>query len=299
MARGSFQAAKTTAQGLLFAACFAACQGDSPPPRSHTRVVVGPLEGSPVVAMGTGAMTPLAHALAEAYLQSEHGNVVVEDSVGSGGGVRAVVDGAIDIGLLSRPLTERERGERLVVTPIARSAVVLGAHPRVQVDGIASHELVALVRGDRTTFADGRPAVMLLRDRDESANAALELQVPALFAAREAAYASNRLRVLYYDEAMLEAITSTPGAIGLIDLAIASSARVPLKVLALDGTLPGRDDIAAGRWRASRELSFVYRRERTARVAGFLAFVRSPRGRAVIDALHAVPLPTTPADVEP
>lgn len=299
MARRSFQAAKTTARGLLLAAAVTACQGDSAPPRSHTPSVVAPLEGAALVAMGTGAMTPLAQALAEAYLQADLGNVLVEDSVGSSGGVRAVLDGAIDIGLLSRPLNEREKGQGLIVTPIARSAVVLGAHPRVRVAGITSAELVALVRGERTTFADGRPAVMLLRDRDESANAALDLQVPALLPAREAAYASNRLRVLYYDEAMLEAITSTPGGIGLIDLAIASSSRVPLKVLALDGTIPGRDDIAAGRWLASRELSFVHRSERTSRVAGFLAFVRSPKGRAVIDALHAVPLPTTPADVEP
>jgi phosphate transport system substrate-binding protein len=276
-----------------------ACQGDPPPPPSRPAALSAPDLQAPLVVMGTGAMTPLARRLAEASLADGGANVVVEDSVGSGGGIRAVADGAIDIGLLSRPLGPREQGLGLVVVPIAKSAVVIAANPRVQAASVGSDELVALVRGDRITFSDGRPAVMLLRDRDESANLALELQIPALKAAREAAYAGSRLRVLYYDEAMIEALSTSSGALGVIDLAIATTTRTSLKVLALDGVLPSREDIASGRWRATRELSFVYRADRAARVAAFVAYVRSPKGRAVIEGMHAVPLPLTPADLEP
>jgi len=55
------------------------------------------------------------------------------------------------------------------------------------VAGIDGRTLEALYAGDVATFADGTPAVMLLRDPDESANAALEATMPRLRALREGA----------------------------------------------------------------------------------------------------------------
>ncbi|MCS6901716.1 MAG: hypothetical protein RMJ98_18935, partial [Myxococcales bacterium] len=73
-----------------------ACEGDPAPPRGlHSNVVASPEEGV-LRLMGTGAMAPLAHRLAELWRRSPAEaslRVVVEPSVGSGGGVRAVWDG--------------------------------------------------------------------------------------------------------------------------------------------------------------------------------------------------------------
>jgi phosphate transport system substrate-binding protein len=134
--------------------------------------------------------------------------------------------------------------------------------------------------------------VVLLRDRTESANLALDLAVPGLAQVREAAY-ERHLRVLYHDDAMAAALASTPGAIGVLPLQLARSHRPPLKVLALDGVHPSPETLADGSFRAARPLALVLRPDRRDRVGPFLDFLASPRGQDLLRAAGV--LPTAPA----
>lgn len=246
---------------------------------------------------GTGALTPLAIRLSEEWARlGGSPPVLVEDSIGSGGGVRAAFDGALDLGMVSRPLGDDELRFGLVVVPMGRDAAVLAAHPGVPIDGVSSAELVAYYRGDLLRFPDGSSAVPLLRDRSESANSALELLVPGLLAAREQAYRDRLLRVLYHDRAMAEAISSTPGAFGVFPLGALITFRLPLKILAIDGVRPSYETMIDGRWRATRELFFVTRPERLARAAPFLRFIHSPEGRALARSRGYLP-PEQPLEV--
>jgi phosphate transport system substrate-binding protein len=266
---------------LLLTVVSIACAGDPPPP-PPVQPQVRSADASALHLGGTGALTPLAVRLSEEWARMRGSPpVLVEDSIGSGGGVTATFDGALDLGMVSRPLSEEERRLGLVIVPMGRDAAVLVAHPGVPLTGVTGEELLAYYRGERPRFPDGSPAVPLLRDRSESANAALELLVPGLQAAREQAYRDRRLRVLYHDRAMAEALSSTPGAFGVFPLGALISFRLPLKILAVNGVRPSFETMADGRWRASRELFFVVRPERLARAAAFLRFAHSPEARAL------------------
>ncbi len=279
-----------TRAALLLAAAAAACAGDPPPPPPGPPPSFQPDPGV-FRAMGTGAMTPLAMELARAWNRAHPRlRVLVEPSVGSGGGARAALDGAVDLGMVSRPLSEEEQRRGLVAFPVARDAVVLAAHPALPVDGVSSAELVDMVAGRRGEFPDGTLVTVLLRERQESANVALERVVPALAAAREDACATRRWRVLYHDDAMGEALASTPGALGVFSMGVALSGRLPLKLLSIDGSAPSPAALADGTWRASRVLAFVARPDRAARVRAFLDFAASEAGRAVARAVGYVPL---------
>jgi phosphate transport system substrate-binding protein len=242
-------------------------------------------------------MTPMVRELAKAFRATSLAgrDALVEDSVGSSGGVRAAADGAIDIALVARPLTARERALGLVLLPVARSAVVVGAHQNVHRAGLTSQEYTELVAGRRTEL-DGQTLTVLLRDRGESLNTTWERGLPALTVAREAAYEANRARVLYYDEAMIEALGTTPSSIGLTDFSLVAAVRTlgSIKALSLDGVEPSVAAILAGSWPYCRDLSFVYLPSRRDRVGPFVDFVRSEQGRALIRAMHAAPLPLLP-----
>jgi phosphate transport system substrate-binding protein len=277
---------------LLAAGALPGCQGDPPPPPPSGPPT--PLEADVGVArvVGTGAMTPLAARLAEAWARrGGMPRVEVDPSVGSGGGVRAAFDGAVDIGLISRSLSASERGLGVEVVNVARGAVVIAAHPGVSVEGLSHAELVAMYAGQQAHFQGGAPAVLLLRDRDESANVAIELLLPELKRLREEAYVARRFRVLYHDDAMREALASTPGAIGVFDQGAIVAGATPLKVLSLGGVTPTLDAVADGTWRATRDLAFVLRPDRRPRLEAFLAFVASPEGRAITRASGFLPLP--------
>jgi phosphate transport system substrate-binding protein len=247
---------------------------------------------------GSGAVGPLARALATTFaghpLNTGHLRPLVEDSIGSGGGVRAVADGAVDLGLLSRPLSEAEQRLGLVLFPAGTDAVVLTANQDLPLDEVSSQLLRELFSGARRSLegdaAGGVPVTALLRDPSESANLALDAAVPGMAQARAQGYAAG-LRVLYRDEAMVAALFGARSGLGLSSLALLHEARVPLKILRLDGRTPSVDAVAQGRWPLWRQLWFAARPERMERVRPWLAYAASAEGRARIEAARYLPPP--------
>lgn len=277
----------------LCTVCLAGCDDPLPP---EVVVVSRPLAPDPaVVSMtGSGAVTPPATQLAIAWGRAHHEpRVVVEPSVGSTGGIRAAADGAADIGMIARPLSQKELALGLVLVPVARDAVVIAAHPGVAIDGIASVELARLLRGEEQRFTDGSPAVVMLRDRDDSAHGALEVMFPSLREPREKAYETGRFRVLRHDDAMGEALATTPGSVGVFSLGAVMSGRLRLKVLAIDGRIASLSSVEDGTWKATRDLAFVVRPDRLARVRPFLAFVLGSEGFSVLRENGYLPIRST------
>ena len=256
-----------------------ACAGDLPPPPPSTASAV--LAPRPeVLAAGTGAMTPLAIALAREIPSRPGLRVRIEPSIGSGGGIAAARDGAVDLGLVSRPLRPEESAG-LERVDLARDAVVLAAAADFPLDDLSSGEVHRLYRGEL------RGLTLLLRDEADSANSALESVIPGLAEERRTSAGSGRFRVLDHDDSMAFALATTPRAVGVFSLA---AVRPPLRALRLDGVAPSNDSLARGAWRAVRTLGVVYRPERRDRVAPFLALATSERGRALIRSLGYVPL---------
>jgi phosphate transport system substrate-binding protein len=251
-----------------------ACAGDPPPPPSSTAAAV--LAPRPeVIAAGTGAMTPLAIALAREVASGPGLRVRVEPSIGSGGGIAAARDGAVDLGLVSRPLRPEE-AIGLERVDLALDAVVLAAAPDVPLEDLSSGDLHRLYRGEV------RGVTVLLRDEAESANGALESVHPGLATERRRSAESGRFRVLDHDDAMALALTTTPRAVGVFSLA---AVRPPLRPLRIDGVTPSTETMAHGTWKAVRTLGVVFRPERRERVVPFLALATSDRGRALIRSL--------------
>jgi phosphate transport system substrate-binding protein len=225
-------------------------------------------------------MTPLAMALAREASAGTGLRVRVEPSIGSGGGIAATRDGAIDLGLVSRPLRPEE-ATSLERVDLARDAVVLAAAADFPLEDLSSADLHRLYRGEL------RGLTVLLRDEPESANAALESIHPGLADERRRSAASGRFRVLDHDDAMALALATTPRSVGVFSLA---SVRPPLRPLRIDGVAPSSESLARGTWRAVRTLGVVFRPERRDRVRPFLALAASERGRALIRSLGYLPL---------
>jgi phosphate transport system substrate-binding protein len=266
-------------------ALFSACAGDPAPSLAAGAAPPAAADPEAIHLVGSGAMAPLAAALAEGYQRKAPSpRLVIEESVGSTGGIAATFDGAVDVGLVARPLTDAERRLDLVFVPIGFDAVVLAGHPGLNATSVTSDELRALYSGEKRTFADGSRANVLLRDRGESANAVLEALVPGLVASRDAAPKRAHLRVLYHDASMTQALAATPGSFGVASLGVLTAARMPLKLLALDGHQASVQSLLDGTWPAVRPLAFVVRGERLARVQGFLDFVSSSEGAALVRA---------------
>jgi phosphate transport system substrate-binding protein len=204
----------------------------------------------------------------------------VEPSIGSGGGIAATSDGAVDLGLVARPLRPAE-GQELVRVDVARDAVVLAAAPDVPLDGLSAAQVHQLYRGELPG------TTLLLPDTDEAADEALESAFPGLADERRAAAASARFRVLDHDDEMAAALVTTPRAVGVFSF---GALRWPLRALRLEGRTPSVQALSDDSWPAVRTLGVVFRPERRARVTPFLTFVYSERGRTIARSLGYLPL---------
>jgi phosphate transport system substrate-binding protein len=241
---------------------------------------------------GSGSNLPLTHVLVEAFrARSPHSRVLVHESIGSSGGIRALRDGAINIGLISRPLSDEEARAGLVAVPYARVPVVIAANRSVP-DACTSREhLVHLFGPSKARWIDGTRVVMLQRERGDSSFQVFANLIPGLADQNEASYREERWRVLYSDRAMQEALMATEGAAGIFDLGAIVVQRLPLKVICVDGVTPSLWAVRAGRYPFWKDLSFVTVGPPSKLAAEFFRFVQSPEGRSLTESSGHLALP--------
>ncbi len=239
---------------------------------------------SPLVFAGSGPALPLTRLLALAFMRIHpEVRIVVPPSIGSAGGIRAAADGAVALGLATRPLAEAEKGLGLTTVTFARTAVVLGVHPTVHEDGITSDEFVQIYRGVKTRWQDGHEIVVLTREPSDSVIDLLSQQVPGFKDAYTESYRVKRWTVLFSALEMNRMLVRTPYALGLTDVGAIVSERLPIKTLKVNGTAPTAVNVYNGRYTLVRILAFVYRkRDLLPAVQAFIDFALSPAGVAVI-----------------
>jgi phosphate transport system substrate-binding protein len=252
-----------------------------------------PKPGSLLRLAGSGSNLPMTRALADEFLSKRPWlRVRVHESIGSGGGVRAVYDRSIDIGLISRPLSPEERTRGLVVIPYARVAVVVAANPTVPIRGISAAELLALYDGRAQFWSDGSAVVVFQRERGDSSHVAAHAVIPGFAEVDRHAWDTRRWSVLYHDRAMQEALVSTPGSIGLFDQGLAVTQDLPLVVLAYEGRQPTTAAVRSGDYPLTKDLSFVIVDDDgdDPLAREFIAFVFSADGQRVIRESGYIPL---------
>lgn len=270
-------------------------QGPSPPflggvgevdAAPHTR---GPDE--PLALAGSGSNLPITRALVSALPDAEGALPVVHPSIGSGGGIRALLDGVVDVALVSRPLKERERALGLVSVPYARVPVVVAVHSDVPDLDVTTPQLVAIYAGHRGTWSDGSRITVLQRERGDSSHRAVSNAIAGFAETNEGAYRDGRWRVLYHDDVMTDSLDSTPGAVGLFGQGRVPSSR-SIRALTVDGVPPTVESLARQRYPFTKDLAFVTLGQPTGTAAKFIDFVQSQDGRAVIETAGALPLGT-------
>jgi phosphate transport system substrate-binding protein len=245
----------------------------------------GQVPGSLVFA-GSGSNLPIMRLLAAAFTKRRPDvRIEIPASLGSAGGIRAAADGAITVGLVSRPLRAPEKALGLTDLPYARSPIILAVHPTVAEDAITADDLVRIYQGAKTRWGDGSEIVLLTREPGDSAIEVLESEIPAFKAAHFTCRQARRCTVLFTEQAMIQTLAGRPRALGLTDLGTIRAEGVPVKPLAFNGVRPTPEEVQRGRYPLVRTLAFVVRKEQLpAEAAAFLAFVRSREGEKILRA---------------
>ena len=275
---------------LIFALIgLVGCSGSQTKPvQPHN--AVKPFDPNRFVVAGSGTNLPVTAKLAEAYTKKYGRSVEIPPSIGTGGAVLALDSGALELGLISRPLTPQELDSGLRAIPYAKVGIVFGAPMAVPDNNMTAEELLKVHQGTKTTWSNGKTIFVIIREKHDSSNQVLYKLIPGWQAAIDQSIGQRRWQVAYKDAEVPPAILNTPWSLGLTDSTEVAMRKMSIKALRVNGIEPDAKNIADGTYPYSKELWFAYKGMLTDRAKHFIEYVKSEDGKAVIAALGAVPV---------
>lgn len=243
-------------------------------------------EKTRLVFAGSGSNLPIVRVLAKEFQKSHPGvSIEVPASIGSTSAIRAAADGAVALGLISRPLKDNEKGLGLTTVDFARTPLIIGVHPSVPDNDITFAELLDIYRGKKNRWKDGREIIVLTREPGDSSIEVLDKGVPGFREVYDESQKAKRWTTLLKDLAMNEALVKTPDAIGLSDLGAITLERHAIKPLKVNGVAPTLKNLETGRYPLHKTLTFIFRKEKLHPAAReFLDFTRSKEGKRILKA---------------
>jgi phosphate transport system substrate-binding protein len=232
---------------------------------------------------GTGAALGTMQLLAQAYAKNRaDAKITVLPSMGSGGGIKAVLAGAIQIGVSTRPVSEAEIKGGAVAIEYGRTPFVFATAAANKVTGITTQNLVDFYAGKVDEWPDGSKLRLVLRPIGDSDSETIKAMSPAMREAKAAAELRKGMVFTVTDQETASAIEKVSGALGPSTLALLISEKRALKALTLDGVVPSAQTIANGSYPLAKQLLIVTGPKTPPEAQAFVAFVQSAAGREIL-----------------
>jgi phosphate transport system substrate-binding protein len=259
--------------------------------------VLGPTRGRAVDLLrvsGTGTALGTMRALSAAFDKANPGyRLEVLPSVGSSGAFKAVVQGALDIGLSARALRPDEYRLGLVTLPYARTPFFLATGPNTGVAGLTAAELARIYRGEIAAWPNGVRVRPVLRPKTDADTQILQAISPELKEAIDVAHARDGMLMAATNQECSEILGRTPGAIGPVTLTQVVTEELTLSPLAWNGVAPSLPNLASGAYPLNKTLFLVIRAPASPGVRRFAAFLGSAEARKILELTGNLPIPLT------
>ncbi len=266
---------------ILYALCITVIA--SAPFLSHAQDVIR--IGGTGSALGT--MKVLAGAFEKSYPTAK---VSVMPSLGSSGAIKAVAQGAIEIGISGRALKEEEMNRGLSAAEYARTPFVPVVHAGVALSAITAGEIVRIYTGEMKMWPNGERIRLVLRPASDVDTSLLKDISPEMGRAVDAALSRTGMLTGINDQQNAELLEHTPGAFGFSTLAQVSTENPELKMLTWNGVRPSVQALAKGSYPFSKRLFFVTKGPLSPATRTFIDFVLSSEGRKLLEQTGNMPL---------
>lgn len=232
---------------------------------------------------GDGSALGSMKVLSEAF-GKYHPAVTVQvlPSLGSPGGVKAVLDGPIDIGLCGRPLTEEERKRGAIAIEYAKTPFIFATNKDTRASNLSTNDLVEIYRGERPTWPDGTRIRLVLRPEHDIDTDILKRISPGMNEAVKTALSRRGMIMALTNQESDNLVETIPGSLGVSTLSQIISERRSSKILSFNGVKPSVKTLADGTYPLLKTFYVVTPAKISAPVKVFNDFVRSPTGRQIL-----------------
>jgi len=197
-------------------------------------------------------------------------------SLGSVGGIRAVVAGAINFSISGRVPTDEELANGLSTVAYATTALAFVAALDGDHDSLTTEDLIDIYSGTMLTWQDGEAIRLVLRPETDTDTILIKNKIPELAESLAAAAARRGVQIETSDQHAADRLEHMPEGLGFVSLSLVISENRALKVLELDGVLPSTETIENGTYPLVKTFHFVSRQDRSPAEQSFLDFLHSP-----------------------
>ena len=246
-------------------------------------------DGAVVRVGGTGIALAALQQVGASLTAAEPGiRVDVLPSMGTPGGIKALVEGAIDVAVVARALKPEEKAKGVAEAACLTTALVFASsHKAAQ--GITRAQLPDLYADPAPKWPDGLRLKIILRSRAGSENPYLVAAIPAMGPALDAAFKRPGMPVASTDQDNVKLAAQVTGSFAMMTLLQLKAENLDLQALDLDGIAASAATIANGTYPFPIRICALLPAEPAPAAARFVAHLRSAAGKTIVASLGAVP----------
>lgn len=249
-------------------------------------------DANKIVMDGSTTVGPIAKAFAEYYMgKHPEVNITVSES-GSGNGAKSLINGACDVGNMSRPMkkSEKEAANAAGILPIehivAMDGIAMVVHESNPVQGLTIEQIHDIYTGKITNWKElggpDLPIVVISRDTNSGTYETFESLV------MKNEKMAGKTEYVGSNGAIRQRVLSTQSAIGYVGLAFREGVK-PLKVNGREAT---PETVTAMTYPIARPL-YMYTNGRPKQGTpryDFINLSATPEGKKIIEATGFVPV---------
>ncbi len=240
---------------------------------------------------GSSTVLPIAQRAAEVYMQQNSDVNISVRGGGSGNGIAALIDGAVDIADASRFIKNKEVnaaiGNGIYPVPhrVAMDGIAVVINPANPVEELSMEQIKDIYTGkiDNWNKLGGKNQEIVIVSRDSSSGT---FEVFGEIVLEDAKVAPTAL-LQASNGAVAGVIAETKGAIGYVGLGYLSD---DLKAVRVNGTMPNNATVASGKFPIARPLFMFTNGWPEGLAADFINFVLSAEGQKIADEQGYIPL---------
>lgn len=235
---------------------------------------------------GLGAMK----ILAESFEKSHPGiKVRIMPSLGSSGGIKALLNGALDLAISGRTLKAEELNGGAVGVEYARTPFIFVVNKNVTKVDVTTRELEIIYKGQLLKWPDGSRLRLVLRPAGDTDTRIVKSISRGMEQAVNASNSRSEMILAVTDQEAADAVAKIPGAIGGTTLTQIETEKHPVHVLSFNGIKPTLGAMIQGSYPLSKPLFFVSTAKTSPMVKQFIQFAHSAKGQAILTASGALP----------
>jgi phosphate transport system substrate-binding protein len=249
-----------------------------------------PASAQPKLAVdGSTGTAPLVAALGKAFTDKTGVAIEVGKGLGTKARFEALAAGKIDVAMASHGLRADEVTTMdMTVHRIAMTPVVFAVHQSVGATGLTDSQLCAVYAGRTRNWSEFGAADLVIAPLTRPDSEVDAEVVRDGIACLKGLQMPDSVKVMPRAGDMAKALAETPGGIGMTSAIVVEQSQGKVRPLALNGVHPSESEVAAGRYRLTRDAFLVTRNAASPEVTAFIGFVTGPEGAAVIRANGAI-----------